>query len=131
SVALSADGNTAFWGGFLDNSSVGAAWAFTRSGTTWSQQGRKLVGTGMTINSGSSKPNFGLSVSLSADGNTAAVGAPYDNSNTGAAWIFTRSGGAWSQYGSKLAAADEVVQSGISGFVKAVALSAEGKKLMA
>jgi hypothetical protein len=30
----------------------------------------------------------GYSVSLSADGNTAIVGGPYDNSVTGAAWVF-------------------------------------------
>ena len=44
SVALSADGNTALVGGFGDNNRVGAAWVFTRSGTTWTQQGEKLNG---------------------------------------------------------------------------------------
>ncbi|HNF17099.1 MAG TPA: hypothetical protein PK453_25810, partial [Leptospiraceae bacterium] len=48
SVALSADGNTAIIGGYSDNASQGAAWIFTRSGTTWTQQGSKLVGTGNT-----------------------------------------------------------------------------------
>jgi hypothetical protein len=33
-----------------------------------------------------------LSVALSADGNTAIVGGRRDNSDTGAAWAFTRSG---------------------------------------
>ena len=46
SVALSADGNTAVVGGPNDNGGNGAAWVFTRSGTTWTQQGPKLVGTG-------------------------------------------------------------------------------------
>ena len=41
SVALSSDGNTALVGGPGDD----AAWVFTRSGTTWTQQGSKLVGT--------------------------------------------------------------------------------------
>ena len=31
----------------------------------------------------------GFSVSLSADGNTAIVGGPGDNSDVGAAWVFT------------------------------------------
>jgi hypothetical protein len=35
----------------------------------------------------------GWSVALSADGNTAIVGGFQDNSDTGAAWMFTRSGG--------------------------------------
>ena len=42
------------------------------------------------------------SVALSSDGNTAIVGGPGDNSQTGAVWIFTRSGGVWSQQGDKL-----------------------------
>jgi hypothetical protein len=46
SVALSADGNTALIGGPFDDNDVGAAWVFTRSGSTWVQQGPKLVGSG-------------------------------------------------------------------------------------
>lgn len=46
SVALSADGNTAIVGGNDDNSQLGAAWVFTRTGGVWAQQGPKLVGTG-------------------------------------------------------------------------------------
>ena len=73
SVALSGDGNTALVGGDGDgdNGSVGAVWVFTRSGTTWTQQGPKLVGTGAVGNA-----SQGFSVSLSGDGNTALVGAP-------------------------------------------------------
>ena len=40
------DGNTAIVGGPSDNSNIGAAWVYTRSGGVWSQQGPKLVGTG-------------------------------------------------------------------------------------
>jgi hypothetical protein len=43
----------------------------------------------------------GRSVALSGDGNTAVVGGPGDNPN-GAAWVFTRSGGIWTQQGNKL-----------------------------
>jgi hypothetical protein len=97
SVALSADGNTAIMGGYGDNSAVGAAWVFTRSGGVWSQQGGKLVGAGAT-----GAAEQGNSVALSADGNNAIVGGRQDNSGLGAAWVFTRSGGVWTQYGSKL-----------------------------
>lgn len=41
-------------------------------------------------------------MSVSGDGNTAIVGGPDDNHVTGAAWVFTRSGGAWNQQGTKL-----------------------------
>ncbi len=48
SVALSADGKTALVGAHYANPDAGAAWVFVRSGSTWTQQGRKLVGAGHT-----------------------------------------------------------------------------------
>src|SRR5258708_5012750 len=78
SVALSADGNTAIVGGRRDDTFVGAAWVYSRAGGVWKQQGGKLVGTG-----GVGNPEQGWSVALSGDGNTAIVGAPYDNSEVG------------------------------------------------
>ena len=92
SASLSYDGNTAIVGGIGD-SGVGAAWVFTRSGGVWSQQA-KLVGTG-SIGPGSVFQ--GWSGSLSRDGNTALVGGYGDNGLIGAAWVYTRSGGVWSQ----------------------------------
>jgi hypothetical protein len=97
SVALSADGNTAIVGGPQDNSGVGATWIFTREGNSLVQQGTKLQG-----NDAVGAANQGASVALSADGNTAIVGAPGDNSGFGAAWIFSRNGSTWSQQGTKL-----------------------------
>jgi len=94
SVALSGDGNTAIVGGPFDGL-VGAAWVYTRSGGLWSQQGDKLVGSGVAGSLGAALQ--GYSVSLSGDGNTAIVGGPYDNNFAGAAWVYTRSGGVWSQ----------------------------------
>src|SRR5206468_12107718 len=97
SVSLSADGNTGIIGGYGDNSNAGAAWVWTRSGGVWTQQGTKLVGSGA-----SGKAGQGTSVALSADGNTAIVGGPLDNSSVGAAWVWTRSAGVWTQQGGKL-----------------------------
>lgn len=97
SVALSADGNTAIVGGTNDNSFAGGAWVFARSGGAWRQQGSKLVGSGAVGNA-----IQGISVSLSADGNTAIVGGANDNVNAGAAWVYQRSAGVWNQFGSKL-----------------------------
>ena len=109
SVSLSADGNTAIVGGSGDNSQAGAAWIWTRSGGVWTQQGSKLVGTGATGNAGQ-----GISVSLSGDGNTAIVGGYADNVmgsySIGAAWIWTRSGGVWTQQGSKVVAGQGAYQ---------------------
>src|SRR5262245_101571 len=61
------------------------------------QQGPKLVGSG-----GISATDQGASVAVSADGNTAIIGGRYDNDTFGAAWIFTRLNGVWSQQGNKL-----------------------------
>jgi lipocalin len=99
SVSLSGDGNTAIVGGPGDNDYIDAAWVYTRSGEVWNQQGPKLVGTG-AVNLGDVFQ--GWSVALSSDGNTAIVGGPQDDVGTGAAWVYTRSRGAWSQQGPKL-----------------------------
>jgi len=69
----------------------GAAWVFMRSGAAWGQQA-KLVGTEAI----GSQPQQGGSVAVSGDGNTAIVGGRADD-DVGAAWVYTRSGGVWSQ----------------------------------
>jgi gliding motility-associated-like protein len=122
SVSISADGNTVLVGGFNDNNYMGAAWVFVRNGNTWSQQGNKLLGTGTVGNA-----SQGCSVSLSADGNTAAIGGYSDNTNTGAVWVFTRNSGAWTQQGSKLVGTGNVSAGGQGNVV---ALSADGTTLI-
>ena len=107
-MSLSADGNTAIIGGPGDNNYAGAAWVWTRSGGVWTQQGPKLIGSGAVVNPVSQGPYQGQSVALSADGNTAIIGGNGDNNGLpggviGAAWVWTRSGGVWTQQGTKLA----------------------------
>src|SRR5439155_1074348 len=97
---------------------VGAAWVFTRSGSTWTQHGPKLTGTGA---SGTTK--FGQSVSVSSDGYSALIGGPGDKNQTGAAWVFTRSGPTWTQQGSKLTGRGEI---GKAQFGQRVAVSSDG-----
>jgi hypothetical protein len=125
SVALSADGNTMIVGGYYDDSRTGAAWVFTRSGGVWTQQGSKLVASDAV---GSAEQGF--SVALSADGNTAIVGGPLDNTDAGAAWVWTRSGGLWTQYGSKLVGTG-AVGSAPAELGYSVALSADGNTAIA
>jgi hypothetical protein len=117
SVVLAEDGDTALVGGPEDDTATGAVWAFTRAGGVWSQQGQKLTG-GEEGNS-----QFGVYVALSANGETALIGGPGDNDDAGAAWVFTRSGGVWSQQGPKLTGAGETKE---DGFGVSVALSADG-----
>jgi len=106
SVALNNDGTTLVAGGPEDNTNIGAVWVFTRNGNVWTQQGSKLVGTGAL---GPLSAGQGTSVALSADGNTLVTGAPFDNEGSGAAWVFTRTAGVWSQQGPKLVANDAVL----------------------
>ena len=90
---------------------------FTRSGSSWSQQGSKLVGTGNT------GAQIGSASSISADGNTIIGAGENDTGNMGASWVFTRSGGIWSQQGNKR------IGTGNSGFAyqgSSVSISADG-----
>lgn len=118
-VALSFDGSTAIVGGFNDNSLKGAAWIWTRSANgAWSQQGGKLVGSNSSPVAGQGK-----SVALSSDGNTAIVGGYFDNNMDGAAWVWSRNGGTWTQQGSKFTA-PAGVSSAVVGW--SVSLSGDG-----
>jgi hypothetical protein len=122
SVAVAADGNTAAVGAWQDNSVAGATWVFARNGSAWSQQGSKLVGAGAV-----GPAAQGSSVAISGDGNTLIVGGPFDNGNTGAWWVFTRSGSVWSQQGSKLVGMGAV---GAAWQGNSVAISADGNTLI-
>ena len=90
SVALSGDGNTLAVGTNLEDSNAtgvngnqadnsasdsGAVYVFTRSGSSWSQQAY------VKASNTEANDNFGISVALSADGNTLAVGAYGEDSN--------------------------------------------------
>jgi len=118
SMAVSSDGGTVVVGGSSDANDTGAAWVFTRSNGGWVQQGPKLVGAGAT-----SKTFQNTAVAISADGNTIILGRDLDNNNTGAAWIFTRTNGAWAQQGSKLVGTGAVGQAHQGA---SVALSGDG-----
>jgi hypothetical protein len=80
-VALSADGNTALIGAPYENSGSntdnGAAYLFTRSGNVWTEQEKFLA------LQPENSISFGQAVAISANGNTALIGAPYDNFNSG------------------------------------------------
>src|SRR5205085_1960015 len=120
SVAISADGNTALVGGPGDNSGAGAIWVFIRSGSIWTQQGSKLIGT-------NGNAYQGYSVSISADGNTVVEGGPLDINVNGAVWVFTRSSNVWTQQGSKLTGTGA---SGSSFQGQSVSISADGNNII-
>ena len=135
--ATSEDSNaTGINGDESDNSAfvAGAVYVYTRSGITWSQQAYVKASNTEAID------RFGTAVSLSADGNTLAVGANVEDSNatgingdqsdnsasgSGAAYVFVRSGAMWSQQ----AYAKASNTGGDDQFGRAVGLSADGNTL--
>ncbi|HNX33240.1 MAG TPA: FG-GAP repeat protein [Kiritimatiellia bacterium] len=117
--AVALCGDTALVGAHMDDdkgTDSGSAYVFTRSGTAWAQQAKLIASDGAVSD------YLGHSVSLSGD--TALIGAHLDDdkgSNSGSAYVFTRSGTVWTQQ-AKLTAAD-----GAAGdsFGYAVALSGD------
>ncbi len=96
SVAL--DGETAIVGSLYGpgsaNADQGAAYVFVRNGTAWTQQQR------LSASDGQLGAHFGTAVAI--DGDTALIGAPdYQRPplslTTGAAYVFVRTGTAWTQ----------------------------------
>ncbi len=116
SVALSDDGNTALVGGYDPGTGLGDVWAYTRAGGVWSSQQHITptdeVGEGV----------FGFSAALSADGNTALIGGPGDFAE-GAAWVYKRTGGTWSE---QQKIHPKTTQGSYSNFGREVALSSDG-----
>src|SRR5581483_5642208 len=85
------------------------------------QQGSKLV-----AGDASGAAFQGFSVSVSQDGNTAAVGGPTDNGSVGAVWIYTRTNNAWTEQA-------KLVGSNASGTPEegySVALSGDGNTVI-
>jgi hypothetical protein len=95
SVAIS--GDTAIVGAALDDigpiPNQGSTYVFVRNGTSWTQQ-QQLIAS-----DGTAGDVFGISVAISGD--TAIVGAYTDDvgaiANQGSAYVFVRSGSAWTQ----------------------------------
>ncbi|NOT02109.1 MAG: hypothetical protein HOP29_15965 [Phycisphaerales bacterium] len=102
-VSVSVRGDTAVVGAWHDDDAAlnsGSAYVFARSGGLWTQQQK------LTSSDAAAGDNFGVSASLSGD--TAVIGAwqhDHAGDNSGAAYVFVRSGGLWIQQ-QKLTAPD-------------------------
>jgi hypothetical protein len=101
-TAISISGDTTVVGAIQAQAGgPGAAYVFLRIGGVWIEQQR------LGASDGNSSDQFGRSVSLSDD--TAVVGAPLDTNaggvGAGAAYVFMRSGGTWTEQ-QKLVASD-------------------------
>jgi hypothetical protein len=148
-ITLSADGSTLAVGAQGESSSAtgvggdqtsnatqasGAAYVFTRSGTTWSQQAYIKASNPDRLDF------FGLGIALSADGATLAVGAKDESSsatgiggdqtsnaavNSGAVYVFSFAGTTWAQQAYVKASNTDAKDL----FGNAVALSGDGSRL--
>src|SRR5882672_9013652 len=153
SLALSGDGNTLAVGAPSEASSTtgvnttadelapsaGAVYVYTRSGAAWTQQAY------VKASNAESGDIFGSAVALNGNGNTLAVGAPFESSGltgvipgapgegttlnvsamSGAAYVYLRSGTTWTQQ-----AYVKASNTGDSDqFGTAVALSGDGNTL--
>ncbi len=94
-IAIS--GNTVVIGAGEENTAAGAAYVFTRSGTTWTQQQK------LTASDAASNAEFGYSVTIS--NNSLIIGARGRGLIIGAAYVFARNGSLWTQQ-QKLTASD-------------------------
>jgi len=119
--AVGISGNSVIVGASFDNVGAivdqGSAYIFTRAGTVWSQQAR------LSASDGVANDIFAFSVAI--DGDVAVAGVPYDNIGTnlspGSAYVFARTGTAWTQH-AKLLASDG---SDSDSFGYSVAVSAD------
>ena len=104
--SVSISGDTALVGAFGDDvvgSESGSAYVFVRAGTTWVPEAKLIPGDA------GSGDRFGYSVALSGD--VAVIGAYREDdlgTDSGAAYVFRRSGTTWTQE-AKLKAADAAV----------------------
>jgi len=94
--------------------SSGSVYVFTRSGTTWTEQGK------LTASDAAAGDQFGWSVDVI--GNTAVIGAPDDDS--GSVYVFTRTGTTWAEQ-AKLTASD-----GDAGDAFGLSLAITGETLL-
>lgn len=101
--AVAVNGDTIVVGARFDDDAggfSGSAYVFVRSGTTWSQQAK------LTANDAAAADQFGSAVAVS--GESTLIGAPFRDdagNDSGAAYVFVRSGTIWNQE-AKLIASD-------------------------
>ncbi len=94
SVSISDDGNTVAVGTPGYGGDTGAVRIYTLENGMWRQKGSAITGV--------QSEQLGWSVSLSADGNTVAIGAPFNRDvdiGAGQVRVYHYQGGAWEQVG--------------------------------
>jgi len=105
-ISVSLYGDTALIGSYMEDYNglfdCGSAYIFTRTTATWTQTAHFSA----KPSDGRDHDHFGVSVSLSGD--TALIGADWNNTYKGTAYVFTNIAGTWTQQ-QKLLASDGAV----------------------
>jgi hypothetical protein len=127
SLSLSADGQTVAIGAYMHQNHAGHVRIYTGGGSSWVQRGADIDSASSPHVYDPSGDALGSSVSLSADGQTVAIGAPGNGqdgrgSNAGYVRIYTWGGSSWVQRGGDIDGEAAVDHSGAS-----VSLSADGQ----
>ncbi len=94
-ISVAVSGNTALIGAYLDDLApgrdVGSSYVFTRNSSAWGQE------TKLTSGNGIEGDGFGFPIAIA--GNTAMVGAPFDDTpsgnDIGSVYVFSRVGSKW------------------------------------
>jgi hypothetical protein len=107
---VSIEGNSAIVGARKDEASTGAAYVYTRTGTSWTEEAK------LTASDGEPGDLYGQSVSISGD--YAIAGATGNVLKTGTAYVYTRTGTTWTEE-AKLIGSDSIIG---GGFAWAVAI---------
>lgn len=122
SVSVSRNGKSAVVGACYKGGDEGAAYVFKANKKgTWKQTGE------LTASDASGSDTLGQSVAISADGQTAVVGAPGHGSEAGAVYVYSLVSGSWTQT-AELTASDGVTYDELG---QSVAVSADGSSVAA
>jgi predicted NUDIX family NTP pyrophosphohydrolase len=124
-VAISSDGTRTIVGAYRATADgvdrAGAAYVFVHDGNSWSEE-QKLVAS-----DGVQSDNLGERVGISGDGSRAIAGAYSSSGELGAAYVYSRDGGVWSEE-QKLLASDGIVDENYAFYV--VAISSDGSHIL-
>jgi hypothetical protein len=111
---MSSDGTTVAIGVWFTNSNAGATRIYKWNSSSWAIMDKQIDGLAANEYSG-------FHVSLSSDGTTVAIGAPYANSNAGATRIYKLNSSSWAIMDTQINGLTAGEQSGTS-----VSLSSNG-----
>ena len=121
--SVAVDGNTIVVGARQDDTRKGAAYVFTRPDGGWTST---TTAAKLTASDGAANDELGISVAI--DGDTVVAGAYGDDGNRGAAYVFTKTGAAWT---STTTAAKLIASDGAANDELGISVAIDGDTVVA